>query len=171
MSPSRARLSSAKISWAGGHNGAGDEVVMGSRKRQARDRGCDGSCSAFVWAPDMAAKLELGDRSGLAGRRNELSTAHRATARCAVPSLRSFGWVCASCGTELARCVPIVRILRAQRKGNEILRVFLSSRGNLREVEKHLGVSYPTARLRFAELLEKLGLGAGCRAGADVDSG
>jgi hypothetical protein len=40
-----------------------------------------------------------------------------------------------------------------------MLRVFLSSRGNLREVEKHLGVSYPTARVRFAELLEKLGLG------------
>ena len=40
-----------------------------------------------------------------------------------------------------------------------MLRVFLSSRGNLREVEKYLGVSYPTARLRFAELLEKLGLG------------
>lgn len=41
----------------------------------------------------------------------------------------------------------------------DMLRVFLASRGNLREVEKHLGVSYPTARLRFAELLEKLGLG------------
>jgi hypothetical protein len=41
-----------------------------------------------------------------------------------------------------------------------LLRVFLSSRGNLREVEKHLSVSYPTARARFAELLEKLGLGA-----------
>jgi hypothetical protein len=41
----------------------------------------------------------------------------------------------------------------------EMLRVFLASRGNLREVEKHLGVSYPTARLRFAELLAKLGLG------------
>jgi hypothetical protein len=40
-----------------------------------------------------------------------------------------------------------------------MLRVFLSSRGNLREVEKYLGVSYPTARLRFAELLAKLGLG------------
>ena len=30
----------------------------------------------------------------------------------------------------------------------ELLRVFLASRGNLREVEKHLGVSYPTARAR-----------------------
>lgn len=39
-----------------------------------------------------------------------------------------------------------------------MLRVFLSSRGNLREVEKHLGVSYPTARARFSALLDKLGL-------------
>jgi hypothetical protein len=28
----------------------------------------------------------------------------------------------------------------------------------MREVEKHLGVSYPTTRLRFTQLLEKLGL-------------
>jgi len=40
----------------------------------------------------------------------------------------------------------------------EMLRVFLASRGNLREVERHLGVSYPTARLRFDKLLERLGL-------------
>jgi hypothetical protein len=42
-----------------------------------------------------------------------------------------------------------------------LLRVFLASRGNLREVEKHLGVSYPTARARFTSLLIKLGLGGG----------
>ena len=36
--------------------------------------------------------------------------------------------------------------------------MFLASRGNLREVERHLGVSYPTARLRFDRLLDKLGL-------------
>ena len=39
-----------------------------------------------------------------------------------------------------------------------MLRVFLRSRGNMREVEKHLGVSYPTARLRVSQLLDKLGL-------------
>ena len=39
-----------------------------------------------------------------------------------------------------------------------MLRVFLRSRGNLREVEKHLGVSYPTARLRVSQLLDRLGL-------------
>jgi hypothetical protein len=41
---------------------------------------------------------------------------------------------------------------------HEMLRVFLVSRGNMRELEKHLGVSYPTTRQRFADLLAKLGL-------------
>ena len=36
---------------------------------------------------------------------------------------------------------------------HEMLRVFLVSRGNMRELEKHLGVSYPTTRQRFADLL------------------
>ena len=40
----------------------------------------------------------------------------------------------------------------------EILRVFLSSRGNMKDVERHLGVSYPTARSRFDTLLGRLGL-------------
>ena len=39
-----------------------------------------------------------------------------------------------------------------------VLRVFLSSRGNMKEVERHLGVSYPTARARFDGLLAKLGM-------------
>src|SRR5690606_37400157 len=40
----------------------------------------------------------------------------------------------------------------------DLLRVFLVSRGNMREVERHLGASYPTARQRYAGLLAKLGL-------------
>jgi hypothetical protein len=66
---------------------------------------------------------------------------------------------CGSCGTEIAGVFRSCEFCALNEKETEMLRVFLSSRGNLREVEKHLGVSYPTARLRFAELLEKLGLG------------
>ncbi len=40
-----------------------------------------------------------------------------------------------------------------------MLRVFLASRGNMKELERHLGVSYPTARARFDQLLARLGLG------------
>ncbi len=66
---------------------------------------------------------------------------------------------CGSCGTEIGGVFRSCEFCALNEKETEMLRVFLSSRGNLREVEKHLGVSYPTARLRFAELLEKLGLG------------
>lgn len=40
----------------------------------------------------------------------------------------------------------------------EVLRVFLASRGNMKELERHLGVSYPTARARFDSLLGKMGI-------------
>ena len=40
----------------------------------------------------------------------------------------------------------------------DVLRVFLSSRGNMKELERHLGVSYPTARARFDTLLAKIGI-------------
>lgn len=39
----------------------------------------------------------------------------------------------------------------------ELLRLFLRARGNLKEVERILGVSYPTVRLRFDTMLRALG--------------
>ena len=65
---------------------------------------------------------------------------------------------CGSCGSELVGVFATCEFCTLSDKDTELLRVFLVSRGNLREVEKHLGVSYPTARLRFSELLVKLGL-------------
>lgn len=66
---------------------------------------------------------------------------------------------CRTCGTELAGEFGSCDFCSLDAKDTELLRVFLASRGNLREVEKHLGVSYPTARARFTALLVKLGLG------------
>jgi hypothetical protein len=40
----------------------------------------------------------------------------------------------------------------------DVMRVFLASRGNMKELERHLGVSYPTARARFDTLLAKIGI-------------
>ncbi len=47
------------------------------------------------------------------------------------------------------------------------LEVFLRSRGNLREVERTLALSYPAVRARLDALLEALGLGA---AGEDASA-
>jgi hypothetical protein len=65
---------------------------------------------------------------------------------------------CTSCGTELAGMFASCPFCSLGQKDLDLLRVFLTSRGNMREVEKHLGVSYPTARQRFTDVLVKLGL-------------
>jgi hypothetical protein len=49
----------------------------------------------------------------------------------------------------------------------EALRAFLVSRGNMRELAAHLGVSYPTARQRYADLLGRLGLAVPAEAAPD----
>jgi hypothetical protein len=86
---------------------------------------------------------------------------HRAPADCPVcgDRLAVTRLACGSCGTELAGVFTACGFCALDERETEMLRVFLASRGNLREVEKHLGVSYPTARLKFGQLLDKLGLG------------
>ena len=85
---------------------------------------------------------------------------HRAPADCPVcgDRLAVTRLGCGSCGTELAGVFTSCAFCALDASETEMLNVFLASRGNLRDLEKHLGVSYPTARLRFNQLLEKLGL-------------
>ena len=73
---------------------------------------------------------------------------------------------CPGCGTELSGHFARCAFCALDAKELELLTVFLSSRGNMREVEKHLGVSYPTARSRFTDLLVKLGMAGEPDAGA-----
>lgn len=40
----------------------------------------------------------------------------------------------------------------------ELLHVFLAARGNAKELERHLNVSYPTARARLDDLLATIGI-------------
>lgn len=85
---------------------------------------------------------------------------HRAPTDCPVcgDRLKVTRLGCSSCGTELAGVFSSCAFCALNEKEAEMLRVFLASRGNLRGLEKHVGVSYPTARLKFNQLLDKLGL-------------
>lgn len=65
---------------------------------------------------------------------------------------------CPSCHTEISGTFAHCRYCQLTGEDQELLAVFLRSRGNLRDVQAHLGVSYPTARQRFNELLGRLGL-------------
>ena len=65
---------------------------------------------------------------------------------------------CPGCGTELSGGFVQCAYCGLSDDDLELLRVFLTSRGNMKELERHLGVSYPTARQRFADVLRRLGL-------------
>lgn len=65
---------------------------------------------------------------------------------------------CLHCGTEIAGEFASCEFCNLNQADLDLLKVFLGSRGNLREVEKHLQVSYPTARARLDAVLGKLGL-------------
>ena len=73
---------------------------------------------------------------------------------------------CDSCGTGLSGHFQQCDFCALGEPELDVLRVFLASRGNMKELERHLGVSYPTARARFDDLLAKLGLRPTTPAGA-----
>ena len=68
---------------------------------------------------------------------------------------------CQACGTELSGDFQACEFCALSGDERELLRVFLASRGNMKELQNYLKVSYPTARLRFDALLGKLGLDKG----------
>jgi hypothetical protein len=66
---------------------------------------------------------------------------------------------CASCGTSLEGDFSVGRFGRLNREQLALLESFLRSRGNLREMERELGISYPTVRARVEALVRALGFG------------
>lgn len=78
---------------------------------------------------------------------------------------------CPSCGGRLeiteVRCNQCATRVQARyrpcdfcalsEEQSTFLRIFLTSRGNLSEVEKRLGVSYPTVRAKLDEVIARLG--------------
>ncbi|MEW5992706.1 MAG: DUF2089 domain-containing protein [Chloroflexota bacterium] len=76
---------------------------------------------------------------------------------------------CRSCGTTLEGDFSVGRFGRLSREQLALLESFLRARGNLRDMERELGLSYPTVRSRLEALVRALGFGP--RAGADGADG
>jgi hypothetical protein len=66
---------------------------------------------------------------------------------------------CGSCGTTLEGEFSVGRFARLSRDQTALLESFLRSRGNLRDIERELGISYPTVRTRVEALVRALGFG------------
>ncbi|HEY7846836.1 MAG TPA: DUF2089 domain-containing protein [Candidatus Limnocylindria bacterium] len=68
---------------------------------------------------------------------------------------------CRTCGTALEGEFGVGRFGRLSKEQLALLESFLRSRGNLKEMERELGISYPTVRGRVDALVRALGLGEG----------
>lgn len=66
---------------------------------------------------------------------------------------------CRSCGTTLEGEFSVGRFGRLTREQLLLLESFLRSRGNLRDMERELSISYPTVRSRVEALVRALGFG------------
>ena len=66
---------------------------------------------------------------------------------------------CGECGTTIEGEFGVGRFGRLTRDQTQVLESFLRSRGNLRDMERELGISYPTVRARVEALVRALGFG------------
>lgn len=64
---------------------------------------------------------------------------------------------CADCSINIDGEFELPRLLKLTRAQIDFIEVFIKNRGIIREVERELGVSYPTVRARLDEVIHALG--------------
>lgn len=71
--------------------------------------------------------------------------------------LRVVRLECGSCGTRLEGSFSLGRFHALSPEQLGFLEVFIRARGNFRDVERELGISYPTVRSRLDAVIRALG--------------
>ncbi|MBE3577052.1 MAG: DUF2089 domain-containing protein [Limnochordales bacterium] len=64
---------------------------------------------------------------------------------------------CPECGSALEGRFRPCRFCQLNQEQQQFIEVFLTCRGNIKEVERVLGISYPTVRNRLEQVIESLG--------------
>ncbi|HLJ68970.1 MAG TPA: DUF2089 family protein [Chloroflexota bacterium] len=64
---------------------------------------------------------------------------------------------CGECGTEVTGAFSLTRLATLREPHASLLEMFLRVRGNVKEMERELGLSYPTVRARLEEALTAAG--------------
>ena len=75
---------------------------------------------------------------------------------------------CRGCGTAIEGDFNVGRFGRLSREQLALLESFLRARGNAKELERELKVSYPTVRARIDALVRALGLADGAHVPEDA---
>lgn len=66
---------------------------------------------------------------------------------------------CPACRTEVQGQFELCPACRLEGEAHQLFALFLRARGNVRDVQRSLGLSYPTVRQRIEELFRLLGHG------------
>ncbi len=64
---------------------------------------------------------------------------------------------CPHCETGIEGTFEVSKLARLAKEHLEFVEIFLKARGNIKEVERELGISYPTVRGRLDSVIEALG--------------
>ncbi len=67
-------------------------------------------------------------------------------------------YTCTGCGTTLKGSFRMCDLCNLTAEQQHFIRIFLKCQGNIKEVEKMLGLSYPTVKARLAAVNQKLAL-------------
>jgi len=70
--------------------------------------------------------------------------------------LNPVRYICGDCGTEVSGNFSVCPFCSLDDENKGLLELFLLARGNLKAVQRMLGVSYPTARTRIEEMFNAL---------------
>jgi hypothetical protein len=65
--------------------------------------------------------------------------------------------VCKSCGTAIEGNFGVSKLAHLSQEHQEFVEIFLKCRGNIKDVERELGISYPTVRSRLEKINQQLG--------------
>ncbi len=63
---------------------------------------------------------------------------------------------CQDCGTTIENTFDFPPLLSLSREQLDFAQVFIKCRGNIKDVEKELGISYPTVRAKLDQVIEAL---------------
>lgn len=63
---------------------------------------------------------------------------------------------CQNCGTHIENTFDFPKIMQLSKEQLEFVEVFILSRGNIKDVEKELNISYPTVRAKLDQVIEAL---------------
>ncbi len=64
---------------------------------------------------------------------------------------------CDNCKTSIEGNFNLCKFCKLNDEQKSFIEVFLKSRGNIKEIEKELGISYPTVRGKLENVIEALG--------------